>query len=156
MAAVAPLAQPAPPTGVSQQELDERWDQLLAEADAAWLAYMQQRTPKDLQPHLAWYVEQHQAPVEPPPPDPNVATVMNGASIAIRGPGNTMIPVTPGTAFVSNSLLDRVEVSPASSAALITNGTSVNVIDAASVPVAGSPGAANVSAGAVQSVRLTV
>jgi hypothetical protein len=143
-------APPPPPTGVSQAELDERWEMLLADAEQAKLAYMQQRTPVELQPHLRWYIEQDALPPVPPATQ---AVVNDGDSINVQMWDNSTVP---GVAAVANSVLTRVTPNAVASKTIIANNANVVVHDAADAVQPGSPGRATVAAGALTKVTLTV
>jgi hypothetical protein len=52
--------------------------------------------------------------------------------------------------------MERVEKTLAATSAIVDNGAPVNVVNAADAPVAGSPGTATVTAGALINAKLTV
>lgn len=110
---------PPPPTGATQQELDDRWALLLADADAMWLAYMQQRTPKELQPHLAWYIGQNQAPPEPVPTE---AVISDGDTVPVTNLDGSS---ANGIAHVASSVITNVTLPPVPSKVIIANGATV-------------------------------
>lgn len=133
-------------------ETAELHDRLKPGAVLAYTQFIMSRTRQDLQDLMRPLVL---GDLTPDPADPLVAEVQNGGVVPITGPGGASIPVPPGTAVVANSTLVRVEIIPASSAAIIQNGAAVPVHSAADVNLVGSPGIATVSGNALQKVMLT-
>jgi len=146
--------QPLPPTGATQAELDALWDQLLADAERAKLAYMQQRVPKDLQPHLAWYISQT-IPVDPPPTQ---GVVNDGDNVPVwASPSGYVLPGGPARAVVVNGVLTRVDYPMAVTTAMVNSGANVVIHDTtAGATMPGSPGAAQVAAHALTRVNVAV
>lgn len=146
MAQAQPVEIPAPPTGVTQAELDALWQVLLANANQAKLDYMYARTPAELQPHLEAYIanDTEDAPVKPGDPVPVWAS-----------PSGLVLQGSPGVAVVEAGALARVDLPTPTTRGYVNDGQAVAMQDAAGAAIAGASGVAVVASHSLTAVKYT-
>jgi hypothetical protein len=179
---------------------------LKPEGVEAYIRFMLNRTPADMQDEMYVLLQEDLAGAGGGPADPTQAVIMDGQSVMMLdsagalyagspGLANVMdgqlthiqasVAVPPGivlgadqaivTAFdqvptelntvpapwtgqfiVTNNVCDKIKFMPNASAVALVAGTNVPVKSAALVPVAGSPGVADITFSALNGVNLTV
>lgn len=131
------------------EEATDLYARLKPDAVAAAHSYVLDRTRADLQTIMVGLI----AADLDPPPDPLITEVHNGDTVNVRMWDASTVPAT---AVVAGGSLTRLDLAPIASKAIIANGASVVVHDAADANSPGSPGAATVAAGVFTKVNLTV
>lgn len=138
-----------PPTGWNQAEIDEFFNDMLAKANAAKADYMNIHTPSYLQPYLTEFMA-----AQPAPPGPGQGVVTNNQVVPLEDNFTNVLGTV--TLVVAGGVLQKVKQALNANLAMINNGGNVVVQNAAGVPVAGSPGAAQVAGSNLTAVKLTV
>ena len=94
-----------------EERAQELYDQLKPEAEKAYVEYISERTPPELQDEVRELALAGLTP-EPPEPDPTEVILTNGASVVVKDAVGAAVPGSPGTANVANSALTDVTLGP--------------------------------------------